>query len=85
MQSHTIYVNVFYILGNEMPLERPVLRTRERAIEDAEEFAERYAYTLTDAGKIDLSGEFSEEYQNAQAKSYARELKADQAREAQVA
>lgn len=63
MSTPTLFINVFRFDGLDMSLERPVLRTRAKAIEDAEEHADEYAYTLTDTGKINLEPEFSEAWQ----------------------
>lgn len=58
----TIFVNVFTTEG-QTSAGGEVLSTRAEAIRYAEEFAGDYQFTLTDAGKIDLSDEFSERYQ----------------------
>jgi hypothetical protein len=58
----TIFINVFRVKGREMSFERNLITSRAEAIEDAEAYADEYAYTLSDAGMIDLRPEFSEAY-----------------------
>lgn len=61
----TLFINVFNFDGKDMPLEsNGVAKTRAEAVRDAEDFADQYSYTLTDAGRLDLSSEFSEGFQS---------------------
>jgi hypothetical protein len=66
MQSRTtqptIFLNVHFFGGKEY-CEGEVMHTRQEAIREAEEWSDRYSYTLTDQGIIDLRDEFSERYQ----------------------
>jgi hypothetical protein len=83
MEHPTLLINIFRFDGKLMPLEHHgVATTREEAVKNAEEFADEYEFTLSDTGKLDLSGDFSAEYWAARELSYARELKAGEAREA---
>jgi hypothetical protein len=58
----TVFINV-HSFGGRQYAETDVLTSRADAVRDAEEWADRYAYTLTDTGQIDLRDEFSEAYQ----------------------
>jgi len=58
----TIFLNVHSFGGKEY-CESDVIRSREEAIRAAEEWSDRYVYTLTEHGRIDLRDEFSERYQ----------------------
>jgi len=62
MKTATIFLNVHSFGGKEY-CEGEVMRTRQEAIREAEEWSDRYSYTLTDHGIIDLRDEFSERYQ----------------------
>ena len=81
MQQPSIFINVFRFDGLDMPLERPVLRTRAKAIEDAEEHADAYAFTLTDTGRINLEPEFSERWQERKDFDAAVDAKIDERKE----
>jgi hypothetical protein len=58
----TTYFNIHSFGGKEY-CESEVIRTREEAVREAEAWADRYVYTLTEHGRIDLRDEFSERYQ----------------------
>jgi hypothetical protein len=60
--SPTTFLNVHSFGGKEY-CESDVIRTREEAIRAAEEWSDRYVFTLTEHGRIDLRDEFSERYQ----------------------
>lgn len=70
-----IYVNVFADNTGKEYAEGFVCHTRKAAIDDAEEFADRYLYTLTDIGRITLEPEFSDSYAEAQARKRDYRLK----------
>lgn len=63
----TKYINIFNFGG---PCgQSDVTESRAEAVKEAEDWAYRYMYTLTDAGQIDLTPEFSETFQ-ARATAY---------------
>jgi hypothetical protein len=62
MRTPTIYLNVHSFGGTEYA-ESEVMRSREEAVREAEAWSDRYQFTLTDIGMIDLRDEFSERYQ----------------------
>ena len=64
-----------------MPYERAVIRDRAKAAEHAEDFAAYYAYTLTDIGVIDITGDFSEGYREQRDFDYAVDAKLDKRKE----
>jgi hypothetical protein len=77
----TCFINIFRFDGIDMALERPVIRTRAKAIEDAEEFADEYRYTLSDKGRIDLEPEFSEAWHAKKDADAAVDARIDEGRE----
>jgi hypothetical protein len=77
----TVYVNVFRFDNTDMSLERPVLTMRAAAVEDAEEHADDYVYTLTDQGRIDLEPEFSERWHEQKDFDAAVDARNDEMRE----
>jgi len=76
----TIFLNVHSFGGKEY-CESDVIRSREEAIRAAEEWADRYQYTLTDTGKIDLRDEFSERYQRTRGYDELMDARIDDAKE----
>jgi hypothetical protein len=76
----TIFLNILSFDGKQMA-ESEVLNSRAEALRDAEEWAERYLFTLTDLGKIDLSSEFSEAFQEKRDFDVAVDAKIDEMRE----
>jgi hypothetical protein len=78
--SPTLFVNVFEKDGRTFA-EGDVYIDRRQAIEDAEEWSDNYVYTLTDTGKLDLSPEFSEGFQERRDFDAAVDAKIDAMRE----
>jgi methionyl-tRNA synthetase len=68
----------------DMPQEQPVAKDREEAVRHAEEFADYYAYTLTDTGVIDLTSEFSEAYQERRDYDAMIDAKIDERKEGRL-
>ncbi len=62
----TLFLNVHSFGGKEYA-ESEVMHSRAEAVRAAEEWADRYVYTLTEFGRIDLRDEFSERYQATRA------------------
>jgi hypothetical protein len=61
MQTPTLYVNVFDNHGR-LEAHDGVYTSRAEAADAAEQYADTYRFTLTDAGKVDLTPEFSEAF-----------------------
>jgi hypothetical protein len=72
----TIFLNV-HNFGGKRYAESEVLTSRADAVRDAEEWADRYEFTLTDTGKIDLREEFSERYQRTRAHDELNDARID--------
>lgn len=79
----TIFLNVHSFGGKEYA-ESEVITSRAEAIRDAEDWADRYVYTLTDIGRIDLRDEFSEAYHDQGARDAAVDARIDAMREGRV-
>lgn len=58
-----------------------VFSTRREAADAAEEYADSYLYTLTDAGKVDLTSEFSEGFHEKRDYDAAVDAKIDAMKE----
>jgi hypothetical protein len=76
----TKFINIHSFGGKEYG-ESEVLTSRAEAVKDAEEWADRYQYTLTDIGQIDLRDEFSERYQATRAYDELMDARIDAAKE----
>jgi hypothetical protein len=78
----TLLINVFRFDGRDMPLESHGVCTGiAEAVRRAEEFADEYRYTLTDAGVINLTTQFSEGWQDRKDFDAAVDAKIDGMRE----
>jgi hypothetical protein len=82
MPEPTLFLNI-HNFGSKDYAESEVLTSRAAAIRDAEQWADRYQYTFTDIGKIDLSGDFSEGFQEKRDFDAAVDRKIDEMRELQ--
>jgi hypothetical protein len=77
----TVFVNI-HRTSHGLEAHDGVWTGRADAVDAAEQYASSYQYTLTDAGRIDLTPDFSEEYTAARDAEAAREQKTDAMREA---
>lgn len=83
-EAATVFVNVFNgARGSEA--HDGVWTSRFDAVEAAEQYANTYEYTLTDIGKIDLSRDFSEEFQQKRDFDLAVDAKIAQMKEDRLA
>jgi hypothetical protein len=57
----TLYINIFRN-GERLEAHDGVYTSRTEAIDAAEGYGDSYEFTLTEAGRINLEPEFSEEY-----------------------
>ncbi len=57
--TSTIYVNVFSDRFDNLMQDADAFAREADAIEHAQDFSDRYLYTLTDNGKVDLTPKFS--------------------------
>jgi len=80
MPEPTKFLNIHNFGGKDYA-ESEVLNSRAEAIKDAEQWADRYQYTLTDIGMIDLSDEFSEDFQEKRDFDAAVDRKIDEMKE----
>jgi hypothetical protein len=76
----TIYFNIHTFGGKEY-CESERLHNRAEAIREAEAWADRYQYTLTEFGRIDLRNEFSESYQAMRAYDERMDARIDSMKE----
>lgn len=64
----TVYVTLVKDRRGNIEAHDGVWGNRDDAIDEAEQYADHYHLTLTDAGLIDLRDEFSDRYKRAAAK-----------------
>jgi hypothetical protein len=76
----TVFVNVHRGAFGPEAFET-VHTSRHEAATAAEDYADSYLYTLTDAGKLDLTPEFSESYHEARDADAAVDAHIDQLKE----
>ena len=77
MASPALFINVFRN-GNRLEAHDGVWTSRKDAVDAAEAYADTYAYTVTDAGKINLEPEFSEGWREKKDFDAAVDRKIDQ-------
>jgi hypothetical protein len=76
----TIFLNILSFDGKHIG-QTEVLTSRADAVRDAEDWSERYEYTFTNLGVIDLRPEFSEKYKAAVAHDQHVDARIDEMRE----
>jgi|CZKL01.1.fsa_nt_gi hypothetical protein len=76
----TTFLNV-HSFGGKQYAESEVLTSRAAALKDAEEWSDRYVFTLTEFGRIDLRDEFSERYQRTRGHDELMDARIDDAKE----